>query len=205
MHHALKIFLLILLLIAAGCATSPPAKYYLLKYPSPKLGKQPRLQTADHVSLQVHVPDYLDRPHIMVREAEHRLALSDRNRWAEPLSRMITTFLSQYLASGPVPVQINPSGPTKDEMRISIQILRLDGKPGDRVNLEANWQIAPAGAGSGQAYFFSATAPASGQRMEDLVLAHEQVLHDLAEELKTALELNGFGLRPQVGSPAPTP
>ncbi|MDZ7758934.1 MAG: PqiC family protein [Desulfovermiculus sp.] len=180
-------FLCILLLAVVGCATSPPSRFYLLSAPSLQPMVEQEHKQTKQVSLQVQVPDYLDRPQIMLREGTHRLSLSEMDRWAEPLSRMLTRTLAQHLASGPVPVQVNAPGAVREETRIWIQILRLDGKPGDRVTLEANWQISPSD-NINRVHSFSATAPASGQGMGGLVQAHEQLVQELASVLTQALQ-----------------
>ncbi|WP_051564176.1 PqiC family protein [Desulfovermiculus halophilus] len=183
----LSICLLVLLVSAVGCASSPPARFYLL---NPAAGGQephPEQQAAEQIGLQVQVPDYLDRPQIVVREGENRLSLSELDRWAEPLSRMITRVLSQELAAGPSPVRVNTPGSSEDDMRIWVQILRLDGKPRGRVHLSADWRIASTRMDNAQSDSFSTTVPAPAQDMDSLVQAHEQAIQELAANLREAL------------------
>jgi len=188
MNYLVRIFLCILLLAAVGCATSPPARFYLLSPPASQ-SMADQMQKTVQVSLQVQVPDYLDRPQIMIREDTHRLSLAELDRWAEPLSRMLTQFLARHLTAGPLPVQVNTPDSGRDDVRIWIQILRLDGKPGGRVTLETNYRIASPEMNEGRVYFFSAAAPASGQGLQGLVQAHEQVVLELASELTQALQV----------------
>ena len=188
MKHWARIFLCILLLVSVGCATSPPARFYLLSPPAAQPMADQMQKKILQVSLQVQVPDYLDRPQIMIREDTHRLSLAELDRWAEPLSRMLTQFLAQHLTAGPLPVQVNTPDSGRDEVRIWIQILRLDGKPGGRVTLETNYRIASPEMNEGRVHFFSAAAPAPGQGLPGLVQAHEQVVQELASELTQALQ-----------------
>ena len=188
MKHWARIFLCILLLVSVGCATSPPARFYLLSPPAAQSMADQMQKKTVQVSLQVQVPDYLDRPQIMIREDTHRLSLAELDRWAEPLSRMLTQFLAQHLTAGPLPVQVNTPDSGRDDVRIWIQILRLDGKPGGRVTLETNYRIASSEINAGHVHFFSAAAPASGQDLQGLVQAREQVVQELALELTQALQ-----------------
>ena len=199
MKHLITISLGILLVASAGCATSPPARFFLLSPPAAQPSSEQGQKPATQVSLQVQIPDYLDRPQIMIREDKHRLSLAELDRWAEPLSRMLAKFLAQHLAESPLPIQVNAPGSGREEIDIWIQILRLDGKPGDRVTLETNWRIASSERNAGRVHFFSAAAPASGQGMEGLVQAHEEVVQELASVLTRALH------RTFEGSAQPSP
>lgn len=142
------------------------------------------------VQLQVQVPDYLDRPHIVVRQGENRLSLAELDRWAEPLSRMLPRALSQELTNGPLPLQVNSSSSAGTEYSIRVQILRLDGKPGEKIHLRAIWQVTRADSdrGPGKTHIFSRTARVSGQGMEDLVQAHDLLLGQLAGEVSQVLQ-----------------
>ncbi len=183
----LFICLLVLLVSALGCASSPPARFYLLNVPARGQKTQPEHSSTDRVSLQVQVPEYLDRPQIVVRKGENRLSLSELDRWAEPLSRMITRVLSQELAAGPSPVRVNAPGSSAEESQIWVQILRLDGTPGGSVHLAADWRIAPSRRDNAQVHSFSTEVPASAHCMDSLVQAHEQAIQELAAELRKAL------------------
>jgi uncharacterized lipoprotein YmbA len=182
----LFICLLVLLVSALGCASSPPARFYLLNIPAGGQEKQPEHQSTNRLSLQVQMPEYLDRPQIVVRQGTHRLSLCELDRWAEPLSRMITRVLSQELAAGPLPVRVNPPGPSEENAQIWVQILRLDGKPGGSVHLTAYWQIASSRGDNTLVRSFSTTVPAPAQDMDSLVQAHEQAIQKLAAELREA-------------------
>ena len=189
------ICLLILLFFGVGCAASPPARFYLLNAPDLEQDKPQALHSAEQISLQVQVPEYVDRPQIVIRKGEHRLFLSELDRWAEPLSRMITRVVSQELATGPVPVQVNTPGSPGDDVRIWIQILQLDGAPGDTVRLKANWRIADPGKDWGEVRFFTQAVSVPGTKMDDLVRAHERIVTKLAREIRGVLERGIGGAR----------
>ncbi len=142
------------------------------------------------VQLQVQVPDYLDRPQIVVRQGENRLSLAELDRWAEPLSRMLPRVFSQELTNGPLPLRVNSSSSAGTEYNIRVRILRLDGEPGGRIHLRASWQVTRADddRGQGQSHFFSTSARTSGQGMEGLVQAHELLLGQLAREVSLVLQ-----------------
>ena len=83
--------LVALLALAAGCARTPPAQYYLLQAPAattvgtasgPRIGLGP-----------VRLPEYLDRPQIVSWASATRLELSNSHRWAEPLQQSVARAL----------------------------------------------------------------------------------------------------------------
>ena len=189
MNQKLAVCLVLLCIASAGCATSPPARLYLLNPSSAQADTQGQ-EMPILVQLQVQIPDYLDRPQIVVRQGKNRLSLAELDRWAEPLSRMLPRVLSQELAQGPLPLQVNSSSATGTEYNIWVQILRLDGKPGGRAHLRARWRVRHADGDSGQkqSHFVSRTARVSGQGMEGLVQAHELLVRELAGEVSQALQ-----------------
>lgn len=191
MKQSLAVYLILLCIASAGCATSPPVRLYVLNPTSSKADTRNQ-DLPILVHLQIHVPDYLDRPQIVVRQGENRLSLAELDRWAEPLSRMLPRVLSQELANSTLPLQVAPSSSAGTDYNIWIQILRLDGKPGGQVHLRALWRIRRGDSDRGlmRTHLFSRTARVSGQGMEGLVQAHELLLDQLAGEVSRMVQAN---------------
>jgi uncharacterized lipoprotein YmbA len=112
------IILAIGVLTMAGCAPTPPPTYFQLEEPANVQLSGIERGIAVGVG-PLNLPAYLDRPHIVTRATEHRLELSDFNRWAEPLPRRIPV----------VPI----------EFKVEINVARFDGRLGGEVVLVARW------------------------------------------------------------------
>ena len=87
-----------------GCGTSPPAHYYALSEPAASAVAK----TGNAVVLfgPFNVAQYLQRPQIVVRDANHQLQLAEFHRWAEAPQLAIVPWLARdvdrQLANGVV-------------------------------------------------------------------------------------------------------
>jgi len=76
-----------------GCGTSPPVRYYALSEPAVSTVAK----TSDRV-VEVgpfSLPEFLDRPQIVVRDAGHGLHFSEFDRWAESPQRAVVRWLAR--------------------------------------------------------------------------------------------------------------
>jgi hypothetical protein len=183
------LILLGLLTVAAGCATTPPSRLYLLNSQPPPQTVHTGQTTAVGVDLHVEIADYLDRPQILVREDEHRLSLAELDRWAEPLSRMLTRVLrrelSANLASAGQGVDFQPAGDV--DYRLAISIQRMDGIPGHQVILEAQWSIHSAERDAKAVRFFVCNEEVRGPGIQGLVDAHNRAVRALGGAISESL------------------
>ena len=90
------------------------------------------------------LPDYLNRPQIVLRDHGGRLLLRERERWAEPLEdgvrRTLGENLGQLLGAGQVVQLPAPPGITADR-RLHLEIIRFDASTANEVWLHARWNI----------------------------------------------------------------
>ena len=69
--------------LLAACGSSPkPNMYTLLDGVVPSAGKSAGLSVA---VMPASVPDLIDRPQMVVRQAGNRVQILEQQRWAEPL------------------------------------------------------------------------------------------------------------------------
>lgn len=92
----------------------------------------------------VTLPDYLDRPQIVIRTSPNELRLAEFDKWAGTLKndvpRIIAENLSVLLDSDQVFTFPWKSGlPIRYQVVIDIQ--RFDAQPGSRVDLQALWTV----------------------------------------------------------------
>lgn len=139
--------MLCLAIMACAGGVSTPAKFYMLTPVAPTTDSRPVAAESATVRVNlepVEVPRYLNRPQIVSRMDGAEYHLEEFNQWLEPLgdnlTRVVAENLSEMLAADGVDVLIMaPSMQTR--FRMAIQILRLDGKRGEKVVLVARWSL----------------------------------------------------------------
>ena len=144
-HRVDRIIVVILIMSTlgiAGCATTPPPTYFQLEEPANVQLSGIERGIAVGVG-PLTLPTYLDRPHIVTRATEHRLQLSEFNRWAEPLKesmlRVIAVNLSNELETTRVFALPRRQPVVPIEYKVEINVARFDGELGGEVILVARW------------------------------------------------------------------
>ncbi len=140
------IVLLTLALLATGCTRTPPPSLYQL---SANDAGRPAVQ-ANGIGKAVigigplQLPEFLDRPQIVIRTGANQLQLIDGHRWAEPLADSIARSLKENLAAILATERIlhAPWSRTASvDYQILIEILRFEGEGYNTARLEAVWSI----------------------------------------------------------------
>lgn len=145
--------LLLACLSLSGCAGSSAAtRFYLLSSPAgDAAGGVPGVPGASDESGArvavgpVSVASYLDRPQIVTREGDGvRLGLAEFDRWAEPLAESLPRVLAEDIsrALGGGRVLVFPGTRAEDaDIRVAVDVSRLDGSLGGTVVLDAWWAL----------------------------------------------------------------
>jgi uncharacterized lipoprotein YmbA len=136
--------LLTSLLLLAGCLgpRQDPSAYFLL---SP--GPAPATVTPVPVVLglgPVTIPGYLDRPQIVVRLSENEVALSETDRWAEPLAQHLIRTLEENLSRmlpGSSYVDYPWYESEAPDYALTLDIRRFEADAAGGVVLDATWLI----------------------------------------------------------------
>ena len=137
--------------LLAGCASSPPSKFYQL---SPL---QNRTAFTRDASLEkilmiavgpIRIPDYLDRPQIVTRAGRNELRLSEFDRWAGSLENDVTRVLVEDISIllpterfSAVPWTPYLESQVPASYRVEVLVERFDGWLGDSVLLKAQWAV----------------------------------------------------------------
>jgi uncharacterized lipoprotein YmbA len=112
--------------LAAGCASTPPSRFYTLSATS--VGKK----TSSDLSVAVgpvSVPAVVDRPQIVVSLGPNQVRLEEFDRWALPLQSNIARVVAENLIVllGTPRVTIFPQSTSADaEYRAIIDVQRFD-------------------------------------------------------------------------------
>lgn len=130
----------------SGCGSTTPARLYSL---SPVRG----IATPEEVSANptrftvgvgpVEIPDFLERPQILIRNGENGLEMSEYDRWAgslrQDIARVLVQDLSAFLPPGVTVLSWKRNIPL--DYRVAVEVTRLDVGPGHTVLLQSQWAI----------------------------------------------------------------
>jgi hypothetical protein len=141
-----RIFLLMVFLLAA-CSTTPVVKYYTL---DPGFDIQPdNFQAVSGGALAIGVgpvelPKFLDRPQIVTRKSQYRIAVSEFHRWAGSFSEDFLQVLAKNISMLLPAVRVS-AYPWTDRFspsfRISLAVDQFDGRFGGDVVLSVTWSV----------------------------------------------------------------
>jgi hypothetical protein len=166
-----------------GCAATPETKLYLLSALEPEApaagGDRPMVIGLGPVTL----PDYLDRPQIVLRVSENRLAAAEFHRWAEPLTANVVRVLAENLAARFAAGRILLHPWRKDESpdyQVRVEVLRFDAGPDEAVHLIANWSV---NGREGAPRRAEIAVPAAIHDFEAVVSGESEALAQLSREI----------------------
>lgn len=133
------------LLLLAGClgGSSPAVRYYVLS-PLPETESTPESSTLSIEIATIHLPQYLDRPHLVIRSGDNRLKILQSHQWGgnlrKDMMRTLAINLSQLLQTPNVTIAPHRSA-TQGDYRVTIEILKFEKDTDNRVKLTAQWQL----------------------------------------------------------------
>jgi uncharacterized protein len=143
------------ILLCAGlcaCASSPPFHYFSLDDGRPTAAGSPNGVSVAIV--EVTLPELVDRPQMVIRFADHRVQISEHDRWAEPLRRQVPRLLardlSEALDSARVVALAMDAQEFAIDFKVVVDVQHLDVVSGQGVELDAVWRVEPR---NGRAFF----------------------------------------------------
>jgi uncharacterized lipoprotein YmbA len=140
------VFLLFsLLFLISGCAGSQSSRFYTLNSINTSAPFKDSFPHSLSVAVgPVEIPDYLDRPQIVIRTSQNELTLSEYDRWAGSLRDDIERVLSEDLSKLMMPEQISVIGwgwGVAYDYRVAVVIAKFDIMPDRNILLKADWRI----------------------------------------------------------------
>lgn len=138
-------------LLLSACGTSKPSRFYMLTNGlTPKAGASVDVAQADiQIGFYpVKISPYLDRPQIVSLCEDGGITVDEFNRWAAPLDGSIRGAIAADMAAEMPDAYIDlfPWTVTDPfEYKIMVDILRLDGVPGEKALLMAQWTVLSSG------------------------------------------------------------
>lgn len=185
MYRLLLTLLFALLLI--GCAgTSPHTHFYALQTAAAPL----KVASMPELSLglgPVVLPDTLDRPQIVSRNAAYRLELAEFHRWAGDLNANLSRLVVVRLmgALGTDRVFLHPwARHRKLDYQARVDVLRFDGTLGGDAKLAGTWTLLD-GDGRRELYLeaFAIKGSVSGSEHRDMVATLSALVVQLADRI----------------------
>jgi uncharacterized protein len=183
-----------------GCTSSKATRFYSLnplKSASPSAmayggspstsNPRPSLGIAS-----VEIPDYLDRPQIVTRDAGSGLKIAEFDQWAGDLDKDVTRVLAETLSdqfpNTPVYILTGRRALPAD-YRITVHLTRLDPIPGKGVWLEGLWTVlAENGRRIEVRGESSVTEPIQGTGYGAIVAAMSRAVDQLGKEIASNLK-----------------
>jgi uncharacterized protein len=171
---------------------------------SPQVGTGPlRLSVAP-----VTVPAALDQPQWLVRRPDDTLLALEQDRWASPLRDEFRAALREGLVTRWGAVDVGTPGPAgspaaPSPWRLSVEVLRLELRPGREVVLEARWSLLPppAGARTAECRHLS-REPVTADGVLPLAQAQRQAMGRLVDDIGRQLRTMAAGAGPAcLGAP----
>lgn len=131
--------------LVAGCASSPPARFYALSPLPAAVGRAAPTGGELAIGLgPVSFPAFLDRPQIVTRDPGNRLALDEYHRWAGTLQDDFLRVWGENLSYliGTSRVVIFPSEVRYPlDFRIAADVLAFEGTPAGEAVLKVRWAV----------------------------------------------------------------
>lgn len=130
-------------LLLSACASTPESRYYLL---SPlAIQAEKAVEPGARLGIgAISLPDYLNRPQLVVRGAGGRLIMRDGERWGEALEdsvrRVLGENLGRLLGPGKLVLLPAPSG-ISVTTRLQLELTAFDASADQEVQLTARWSL----------------------------------------------------------------
>jgi uncharacterized lipoprotein YmbA len=158
--------LLLCLALAAGCAARQRDHFYVLDAQPPSGIRESRTQFNRQVTLRVTVPSLVDRAE-MVLTAGSGVTVLEHERWAAPLSDLVTAALGEDIERRRADVVVLPRSVDQTDIplvKIVIEIDQVTARFGSPVSIETHWRVTDARTGKvslGRDSFVSTQQPQS--------------------------------------------
>ncbi|GFO66681.1 hypothetical protein GMLC_02600 [Geomonas limicola] len=199
---------LALLTLASGCSRSPQVSFYTLEplapslasqgQPAPAAGRLPgRPIPAPAAALAeprvavgpVTLPELVDRPQLVVRQADNRVEILEQQRWAEPLkagiARVVAADLGRLLGPGRVFTHQEHAGASAD-LRLLLDVERFEALPGQGIDLQISWTLRGAPDSAPRSGSLQ-LKEAAGEGYDSLVAAYSRALSALSRAIAQAI------------------
>ena len=190
--RALSFLLGVLLL--TSCARTPPPHFYALESTASSGATHPPSVIPANTTVYigpVTVPEAIDRPQLVVRQAGNELGVLEGQRWIEPLKiaigRILATTLTAELGGNAVVGAYPGTALTDAAYRVQVDVQKIDMSSSGSISFDAVWSVRRAEGGNTVAGRTVGTQD-GGVDYRALAAAYTQTAvsigHDIAQALR---------------------
>jgi uncharacterized lipoprotein YmbA len=172
---------------AAGCASTPPTRFYTLSAAAAPAATSSELSV---VVGPVSVPAVVDRPQMVVSTGPNQVRLDEFNQWASPLQNGIARVVTENLVAmlgTPRVVLFSQTLGVGIDYRAAIEVQRFESAPGEAATLDAVWTVSRAKDGKSQTGRTTVREVASDKGYDALAAAHSRALARLSRDIADAV------------------
>jgi hypothetical protein len=173
--------------VAAGCGTTAPARFFNLDSTAVADGG-PATHGAVMVG-PVSIPASVDQPQFVLQVAPNRVEVEEFNRWAAPLSDSIARVVAGDLVVllGTPDIAAAQLANFSPDYQVTIDVLRFDSIRGQAVVFEAMWAVRSKAGGYTRTGRTVARETVSGDGFDLLAAAHSRALAKMSGEIATVI------------------
>ena len=174
------------LLLAAGCGSTPASRFYTLGAVTSPPAAPSDLSVAVG---PVTVPAAVDRPQIVVTVGPNQVRLDEFNRWAAPLQNAIARVVAENLVAvlGTPRVSASPLTLVAPDYRVAIEVQGFESALGEAATLDAVWTVTRTRDGKAQTGRTTVREPPA-PGYDALAVAHSRALARLSRDIADAVQ-----------------
>ena len=190
----------ILAMTAAGCGTTPPARFYTLTATATTAtnaaattGAAPTSASGAKLTVvvgPVSIPAAVDRPQFVTAAGSNRVDVDTYNRWAEPLSdgiaRAVAGDLTVLLGTGSE-VAVAPLANFAPAYRVTLRVQRFESVLNESVVVDAVWVVTQEPGGAARSGHTVAHESVSGPGFDALAAAHSRAIATISADIAAAI------------------
>ena len=184
----IPVLLCALVSLAAGCASTPPSRFYTLSATA-----APSTAAASSLMIvvgPVSVPAVVDRLEIVVSSGSNELKLDEFNRWASPLQDNLSRVIAENLVAilGTRRVTLLPQMPsTAAQYRVAIEVHAFESAIGTSTTLDAVWTVRRTTDGSAETGRTAVRESVRDNSYDALAAAHSLAAARLSQDIADAV------------------
>ena len=182
------------IILMAGCASTPAARYYTLSAaPTPAATPSDLSVVVGPVS----VPAVVDRPQVVVTAGPNQVQIEEFARWASPLQNNIARVVAENLVAllGTPHVTLFPQTLSTDAgYRAVIEVQGFESTPGEAATLDAVWTVRRMKDGKTDTGRTTVREAVQEKDYDALAAAHSRAVGRLSQDIAnavTALDRSG--------------